>query len=165
MRVGDTAPPFSLGGVDGPTGRSLTWSLADHAGHPVVLAFYPADDSPVCTRQLVDYTARIEEIRQLGASLVAISPQDEAAHRRFAKRHGGFSFPLLCDEDKSVGRAYGIVGMLGLYRRSLVVIGADGRVRYVHRALGAGLAYRSVEQIVHAVGGDAAARDGGAADA
>jgi peroxiredoxin Q/BCP len=102
-----------------------------------VLAFYPADNSPVCTRQLVSYTAGIAELAALDAHpAVAISPQDVASHRDFAAAHGGFAFPLLSDTDKAVGRSYGILGLLDLYRRSTFVIDADGVVAHAHRSIG-----------------------------
>jgi peroxiredoxin Q/BCP len=112
-----------------------------------VLAFYPADSSPVCTRQLVSYTAGIAELAALDAVLLAISPQDVASHRDFAAAHGGFAFPLLSDTDKAVGRSYGIVGLLDLYRRSTFIIDADGVVAHAHRYLGPGLGYKPLAQI------------------
>ena len=138
LRVGEPAPDFELAGIDGATGAACTHSLREHRGTPVVLAFYPADSSPVCTRQLVSYTAGIAELAALDAVLLAISPQDVASHRDFAAAHGGFAFPLLSDTDKAVGRAYG---------RSTFIIDADGVVAHAHRYLGPGLGYKPLAQI------------------
>ena len=68
----------------------------------------------------------------------------------FSASAGGLAFPMLADEDKAVGKAYGVIGPVGLYRRSVFVVDADGVVRWAHRAIG-GLTYRSVDEIVAAV--------------
>lgn len=143
--VGDLAPDFLLPGT--PGGRC--YSLGDFRGRVVVLVFYPADDSPVCTTQLVTYNADLEQFADLGADMVAVSPQDVASHEGFAARHG-LDFPLLADTDKNVGRAYGLVGPLGYYKRSVFVVDGNGVVRYAHRS-GHGLTYRPTEELVAAV--------------
>ena len=109
--------------------------MAEFRGEPVVLVFYPGDDTPVCTRQLIAYTKDISALDAVGAAMLAISPQDIASHDRFAEGHGGFAFPLLADEDKTVGQAYRILGPLGFYRRSVFVIDREGLIRYAHRSL------------------------------
>src|SRR5918999_5860303 len=104
---GDVAPSFTLPAVDADGRRDI--SLSDHAGEIVVLIFYPGDDTAVCTRQLCAYTSDIERFADVGARVLAMSPQSVDSHERFAARQGGFAFPLLADEDKAVGRAYGVV--------------------------------------------------------
>lgn len=148
LRVGDPAPAFSLAGIDGETGETGEWSLADFAGAPLVIAFYPADDSPVCTEQLRSYTSHIGLLAEAGAALVAISPQGIESHRMFAAAQGGFGFPLLSDLDKAVGESFGILGLLDLYRRSIFVIDADGIVAAVHRSIGPGLTFVPLDDIV-----------------
>lgn len=148
LRVGDPAPAFTLAGVDGRTGEVGEWSLSDFAGAPLIIAFYPADDSPVCTEQLKSYTAHVGLLADADAALVAISPQDPESHRAFSEAHGGFAFPLLSDLDRSVGGAYGILGLLGLYRRSIFVIDADGRIVSLHRAIGPGMSYQPLDTIL-----------------
>ncbi len=148
--IGSEAPDFTLAGTDGtPEGRR-DYTLSEYRGQPVVLAFYPGDNTPVCTRQLNAYTAEIDEFRGVGAQLLAISPQDVDSHEGFAEDQGGFGFPLLADTDKAVGEAYGIIGPIGFYRRSVFVVDADGRVAYSHRAI-AGLTFRPTEELVQAV--------------
>lgn len=142
--VGDPAPGFTLEGTAGGP-----HSLADHRGRPVVLVFYPGDDTRVCTTQLRSYTADFDRFAALGAQVLAISPQDVGTHERFAASHG-LAFPLLADTGKDVGRKYGILGPLGFYRRSVFVVDGDGIIRYAHRS-GHGLTYRSVEELVEAV--------------
>jgi peroxiredoxin Q/BCP len=148
VRVGDVAPDFTLPGVDG--GRTGAWSLSELRGQPVVLVFYPGDGTPVCTRQLVTYTDEIEAFAHVGAQVLALSPQSVASHEAFAAANGGFAFPLLADEDKVVGHAYGIVGPLGFYRRSVFVVAPDGTVAWIHRAV-AGLSFQPSDDIVAAI--------------
>lgn len=153
LRIGDPAPEFTLAGVDGRTGEPVTVSLSSLRGRPVVIAFYPADDSPVCTAQLNEYTATIGDFVRLDAQVLAISPQSPESHRAFASAQGGFAFPLLSDVDMSVGRAFGVVGLLDLYRRSTFVIDAEGAVRYAHRYLHAGAGYRSTPDLISVLDG------------
>ena len=142
IRVGEPAPDFSLSGTGG-----RRYTLAEHRGAPVVLVFYPADGSPVCSIQLPDYSLDIEAFHELGATLLAISPQDVDSHEDFAGQVG-IEFPLLADPDQAVGRAYGTVGPLGFYRRAVVVVDAGGTVRHARRTLG--YAYPSSESVLRA---------------
>lgn len=142
--VGDAAPDFSL-----PSTGGGEVSLAEQRGHPVVLAFYPADDSPVCTTQLRSYDDDLAEFEGLDAVVLGISPQSVESHERFADKHG-FRFPLLADVDKQVGDAYGVLGPVGFYRRSVFVVDGEGVIRYAHRAI-AGLRYRPASELVAAV--------------
>ncbi len=141
ISIGDRAPDFTLPGTNGST-----HSLSDFAGKPLVLVFYPGDDTPVCTRQLNSYNEGIEQFADLDAQVVAISAQDVASHDAFSDKHG-FQFPLLADVDKEVAGAYGTLGPLGFPRRSIFIIDADGVVRYAHRAI-AGLTFRPVKELV-----------------
>jgi thioredoxin-dependent peroxiredoxin len=152
--VGDAAPGFTLPGTDGSPEGHRPVALEDFRGRPVVLVFYPGDDTPVCTRQLNAYSEGIEGFADLGAQVLAISPQSLDSHDRFAAGQGGFAFPLLSDPDKEVGAAYGILGPLGFYRRSIFVVDPEGIVRYAHRAL-TGATYKATDQLVEAVRGSA----------
>ncbi len=147
--VGDRAPDFTLAACDGGIERSI--SLADYRGRPVVLVFYPGDDTPVCTKQLNSYNDGLDEFDSLDAQILGISPQGIASHERFAAKHG-FRFPLLADTDKQVAGLYGTLGPIGFPRRSVFIVDADGRIRYVHRAI-AGLTYRPVSELVEVLRG------------
>lgn len=142
--VGDVAPDFSLAGTG-----DRSYSLSDYAGQPVVLVFYPGDNTPVCTMQLNTYSSDISQFEELGAQVLAISPQDVDSHESFSSVHG-FSFPLLADTEKSVARAYGILGPVGFYKRSVFVVDGEGIIRYAHRAA-AGLTFRKTDELVEAV--------------
>jgi thioredoxin-dependent peroxiredoxin len=150
VRVGDVAPGFTLPGTDGTPEGHRDHTLAEHLGQPVVLVFYPGDNTPVCTRQLNSYTADIDAFREVDATVLAISPQSVESHDGFSADQGGFAFPLLSDVDKAVGKQYGILGPVGFYRRSAFVVDGDGIVRYAHRAV-AGLSFRPTDELVEAV--------------
>jgi len=142
--VGDRAPDFTLVGSGG-----ASHSLADYRGHPVVVVFYPGDDTPVCTKQLNSYNNDLEQFEQVGAQILAISAQDVASHDKFTGKYG-FKFPLLADPDKAVAGLYGTLGPLGFPRRSVFVIDGEGVIRYAHRAI-AGLTFRPVSELIEAV--------------
>jgi len=126
---GDTAPEFTLPGTGG---RDFT--LSDYRGQPVVLVFYPGDDTPVCTVQLRSYSDGMAGFDELGAQVLAISPQDVASHERFASAYG-LLMPLLADTERTVAEAYDILGPLGFYRRSIFVIDSAGVIRFARRSL------------------------------
>jgi peroxiredoxin Q/BCP len=144
VAVGDKAPDFTLSGTGG-----RSYSLSEYRGQPVVLVFYPGDDSPVCTKQLNSYNNELDQFAGVGAQVLAISAQDLASHDKFAGKYG-FRFPLLSDPDKTVAEAYGTVGPLGFPRRSVFVVNGEGVITYAHRAI-AGLTYRPVSELIEAV--------------
>ena len=141
--VGQAAPEFTLPGTGGQY-----YTLSSYRGQPVVLVFYPGDNTAVCTTQLKKYTADFDEFEGVDAQILALSPQDVASHEGFSTKHG-FKFPLLADTDKKVGEAYGVLGPIGFYRRSVFVVDKEGVIRYVHRAI-AGLTYKSSDELVKA---------------
>ncbi len=147
---GDVAPAFSLDGIDGTTFERRRVALADTAGRPTVLVFYPADNSPVCTVQLRSYTDDFAAFDAVDAAVLAISPQTVESHEAFARLNGGFAFPLLSDLDRAVGGEYGVLGPMGFYRRSVVVLDGSGIVRWAHRST-AGLMFRPVDELVSVV--------------
>lgn len=141
VAIGDVAPSFTLRATGGGN-----VSLGDYLGHPVVLVFYPGDDSPVCTRQLNSYNDDLSQFSALNAQVLAVSSQSIESHEKFSAEQG-FRFPLLADVDKVVAGAYGTLGPLGFQRRSVFVIDSTGVVRYAHRAI-AGLTFRPVGELV-----------------
>jgi thioredoxin-dependent peroxiredoxin len=144
LAVGDPAPDFTL-----PSTGGSDVSLHDYAGHPVVLVFYPGDDTPVCTRQLNSYNDGLGQFAELDAQVIGISAQGIDSHERFSGKHG-LKFPLLADTDKRVAGLYGTLGPLGFPRRSVFIVDADGIVRYAHRAI-AGLTYRPDDELVDVI--------------
>jgi thioredoxin-dependent peroxiredoxin len=145
ISVGDRAPAFTL-----PSTGGTPVSLSDYAGRPVVLVFYPGDDTPVCTKQLNSYNDDLAQFEALDAQVLGISAQSVDSHEKFAGKHG-FKFPLLADTDKAVAGAYGTLGPIGFPRRSVFIVDAEGVVRYAHRAI-AGLTFRPVSELVEVLG-------------
>jgi peroxiredoxin Q/BCP len=141
LSVGDQAPAFTL-----PSTGGANVSLTDFKGRPVVLVFYPGDDTPVCTKQLNSYNDDLAEFEKLDAQVLGISAQSIESHEKFSGKHG-FKFPLLADSDKAVAGAYGTLGPIGFPRRSVFIVDGNGVVRYAHRAI-AGLTYRPVSELV-----------------
>ncbi len=148
VTAGDLAPAFDLPGVH--DGRRRRYTLAEFAGSPLVIATYPGDNTPVCTRQLNTYTADIDQFRDLGAAVVGVSPDSIDSHEGFSDAQGGFAFPLLADEDRALAEAYGVLGPLGYYRRCVFVVGPDGRLAHVHRGF-AGATFRRTPELLYAV--------------
>jgi peroxiredoxin Q/BCP len=131
--------------LQGGTAVQSDYTLSAHRGKPLVLAFYPGDNTPVCTRQLCSYNSGLEAFTGIGAAVWAISPQGLDSHEKFARRYE-LAFPLLADESLSAVRQYGIaLGGMGL-RRSVFVIDADGVLRWKHVTL-VGLTFPSGQAI------------------
>ena len=95
-------------------------------GQPVVLVFYPGDDTPVCTKQLNSYNDELSQFAELDAQVIGISAQDVESHDKFSGKHG-FAFPLLADTDKAVAASYGTLGPIGFPRRSVFISIARAR--------------------------------------
>ena len=141
LGVGDQAPDFTLAGTGG-----RDYSLAEFRGRPVVLVFYPGDDTPVCTKQLNSYNDDLAQFSEMNAQVIGISAQGGSSHDAFSDKHG-VDFPLLADTDKAVAAQYGTLGPIGCPRRSVFILDGDGVVRYAHRAI-AGLTFRPVEELI-----------------
>ena len=129
LQVGDMAPDFALPSTRGEV-RLSGWLQRG----PVLLVFYPGDDTAVCTRQLCDYRDNLEGFGELGVQVIAINSQSLDSHESFAKKHE-FEFPIVADPERKACRAYGAVGLFGMTKRSLFLIGRDGRVLYEHTDL------------------------------
>ena len=148
--VGSKAPDFTLPGLrlEGTEVERGSYTLSAELGHPVEIAFYPGDETTVCTRQMCSYSSGLEEFTGLNATVWGISPQDLDSHEAFARKHD-LRQPLLADVERTVVRAYG-VGLGSSLRRSVFVVDAAGIVRYKHVAL-LGMTYRSTDTLVKAL--------------
>jgi thioredoxin-dependent peroxiredoxin len=121
LKIGDPAPPFDVTASDGKRLR-----LEDFLGTKnVVLYFYPADFTPVCTAEACGFRDMYEELRSADTEVIGVSFDDDESHRRFAARHR-VPFPLVADVDRSLARAFDATG--GLLRS---LVGKSGRVTYV----------------------------------
>ncbi|MFI6081427.1 peroxiredoxin [Streptomyces sp. NPDC051217] len=144
-----TLPGGVLGGDNAFVRRE--YRLDERRGHPLVLAFYPGDDTSVCTKQLCSYSSGLETFTGLGAEVWGISPQDVDSHEAFARKHG-LRIPLLADTERAVARAFGIAAPgIGL-RRSVFLIAPDGTPRWKHVAL-FGATFQPVETLARELAG------------
>ncbi|MEO0575705.1 MAG: peroxiredoxin [Pseudomonadota bacterium] len=122
LDAGTQAPDFSLTDAHGET-VTLTDILKDG---PAIVYFYPADFTPGCTKEACAIRDIHDDLLETGLRVFGISAQDGESHQRFAERYG-LPFPLLCDPDKAVTKAYGLNGPLGIgSRRGTFLIDADG---------------------------------------
>ncbi len=111
---GQPAPPFTLPDQDG-----TPVSLGDFAGSTVVVYFYPADDTPGCTKEACQFNDNLQAFSRSGVTVVGISPDGAEKHRRFRDKYG-LQFPLLTDADRSIMTAYGAYGEKTLYGKKTV---------------------------------------------
>lgn len=110
------------------------FSLGEQRGRPLVIAFYPGDDTTVCTKQLCSYSSGLEAFTGCGADVWAVSPQSVDSHESFARKYA-LRMPLLADTDRALSRAFGIAAPgIGL-RRAVFVIAADATLHWKHVAL------------------------------
>ncbi|HID73636.1 MAG TPA: peroxiredoxin [Thermoplasmata archaeon] len=132
LNVGNEAPDFLLRDQDARDVR-----LSDHRGRWVVLYFYPRDNTTGCTREAVDFTARIDRFRSLGAEVLGVSPDSIGSHERFIERHG-LKVRLLSDTQREVLSRYGAWGRKRMYGResegvirTTYLVDPEGRVAAV----------------------------------
>lgn len=135
LKEGDLAPDFTL-----PLDDGTVFSLSAARGRPVVLYFYPEDDSGGCTDENREFSDRAEAFARLGALLVGISPDTVPSHIKFRKKYN-LAVPLASDPDHLAIEPYGLWKLKKLYGREFMglirtsfIIGADGRVARIIRA-------------------------------
>jgi len=124
IAVGKKAPLFTLPSTKGEL--SLEKELA--AG-PVLLVFYPGDDTPVCTKQLCNYRDNLDTFTELEVNVVAINPQSKDSHQASAAKYD-LPFPVVADSGGDVCRAYGARSLIGTAKRALVLVGKEGVVKW-----------------------------------
>ena len=131
LDAGSTAPDFTLPSADGDV------TLSSLRGRPVVVYFYPRDNTPGCTNEACDFRDRLEDLASHGATVLGISPDSVASHEKFAAQFD-LNFALLADTDREVAKAWGVLRektnygrtFLGIVR-STFLIDADGVVQRV----------------------------------
>lgn len=116
IETGRKAPAFTLKDQEGKVHK-----LSDHAGRPVVLYFYPKDDTPGCTKEACAFRDSLPDFRKSKAAVFGVSILDEASKKRFAAKYD-LTFPLLADEDHAVADKYGVWQKKSLYGRSFMGI-------------------------------------------
>ena len=133
-QAGDRAPGFAL-----PSDEGRTVSLDALRGSPVVLFFYPKDDTSGCTTEVCEFRDRWADVRDAGAVVLGVSPDPVTSHVKFRKKYS-LPFPLLSDVDHAVAEAYGVWGEKSMYgrkyqgiHRTTFLIGPDGRIARVFK--------------------------------
>ena len=129
LNDGDKAPDFTL-----PRDGGETVKLSQFKGKPVVLFFYPKDDTSGCTKEAVEFSAKLEAFHRAGAEVVGISPDSVKSHDKFRDKHS-LTVTLLSDEDKQVLEAYGVWAEKSMYgkkymgvERSTFIVGKKGKI-------------------------------------
>ncbi len=132
VEEGESAPDFTLPADDGSKVK-----LSAQRGHPVVLYFYPKDDTPGCTREACAFRDRKAELAKAGAKVFGLSPDTVESHEQFRDKFD-LNFPLLADADHNVAERYGAWREKNMYgkvtlgiQRSTFLIGPDGKVAKV----------------------------------
>jgi thioredoxin-dependent peroxiredoxin len=132
LAVGQKAPDFEL-----PRDGGGAFRLADHKGKPVVVYFYPQDDTETCTAEAIDFSTLKPEFDAAGVALVGISPDSAAKHEKFRKKYK-LAHYLAADEEQTVLNAYGVWGEKTLFGRQYMgvvrttfLIGRDGKVAHI----------------------------------
>lgn len=125
LPVGHDAPEFTLRDQDG---NSICLSAL--GGRNVVLVFYPADETTLCTKQLCEFRDRWALAQAKDAVVLGINPASERKHARFRASHS-FPFPLLADPGQRVGASYRTNGLV--VKRTVYLIGKSGKIRYAKR--------------------------------
>lgn len=130
--VGKKAPAFAL-----PSSGADQVSLSDYKGKPVVVYFYPKDDTPGCTLEAKGFQAHAATFEEVGVGIIGISPDSVASHCKFAEKYG-LQFVLLADEKHEVAEKYGVWVEKNRYgrkywgvQRSTFLIGRDGKIAHV----------------------------------
>jgi len=133
IEIGKKAPEFSLEGTGGE------WSLEDAAGKPVVIYFYPRDNTSGCTQEGLDFAALHPQFKKAKAIVIGISPDSLASHEKF-KAKMGFPFELLSDPGEKVCKLFGVIQEKSMYgkkymgvERSTFVIDGKGVLRHEWR--------------------------------
>ncbi|MGD0257816.1 MAG: peroxiredoxin [Thermoplasmata archaeon] len=130
LEVGDVAPDFTA-----PSASGQMFQLSSLRGRPVILFFFPRANSLGCTIETRAFADHFSEIQAAGVSVVGVSVDPVTAQKSFATKCD-VSFPLVSDGDKSVARAYGVLGFLGFARRVTFFLNEAGRVDEVVEAIG-----------------------------
>ena len=134
VEAGTEAADFTLKDQNGAAVR-----LSGFRGRPVVLYFYPKDDTPGCTKEACSFRDHIQTFQYKRAAVLGISLDDAASHQKFAAKFQ-LNFPLLCDEDAKVSRLYGVYKKKTMFsklfwgiERSTFVIAPDGKIAKIFR--------------------------------
>ena len=129
LEVGKPAPDFTAKAHDG-----TDLHLAALKGKPVVVYFYPKDETPGCTKEACSFRDAWTQLGKKNAVLIGISADDDASHKKFAE-HYKLPFHLVSDPDGAIAKSFGVPFSMGFAKRQTFVIGADGNVKKIYRTV------------------------------
>ena len=131
---GDKAPQFTLEANDGSK-----WKLSESKGNPVVIYFYPKDDTPGCTREAIDFTSHINAFNECKTKIIGLSAESISKHKKFIEKHQ-LEITLASDEDKKVCEDYGVWIEKSMYgkkfmgiERTTILIDKNRKIRKIWR--------------------------------
>jgi len=143
MKAGDFVSKFVLKDENGNN-----FELYKNLDKLVLLAFYPKDDTLVCSTQLSDYNKNLDDFIKHGISVIGISTDSVESHSNFCSKLK-LNFPLLADEDKTVSKQFDAINFLGMNKRLLVLIGTNKKVLWVDSTMS--ITYIKSEEILEKV--------------
>lgn len=126
---GKPAPAFTVTAHDG-----VTLSSAGLLGHPVVLYFYPKDETPGCTKEACAFRDHWEKLSAAGVVLIGVSGDTDESHKKFAEHHQ-LPFHLVNDVTSNLSRLFSVPNIRGFLARQTIVIGKDGKVKKIYRTV------------------------------
>jgi peroxiredoxin Q/BCP len=129
LAVGKPAPDFSVKASDG-----TKLSLAELRGKPVVVYFYPKDETPGCTKEACAFRDAFDALKAQGVVLIGVSNDSDESHRAFAANHK-LPFYLVSDEKGELAKKFGVDSTLGFLKRQSFVIDANGNVKKIYRSV------------------------------
>ena len=127
VTVGKPPPDFTTKDQDG-----ADLKLSALKGTPVVVYFYPKDETPGCTKEAKDFRDSWKDLEKKGVVVIGISTDSADSHKAFAKHHG-LPFHLVSDESGTIAKSFGVPNRMGFLGRQTFVIGADGNVKKIYR--------------------------------
>ena len=149
MEIGKKAPDFALADQDGKKHK-----LSDYKGKPVVLYFYPKDDTPGCTKEACSFRDNFVEFERKGIKVLGVSIDDEESHTRFRKKFD-LPFDLLADPEKRVVEKYGVWVEKNMYgkkkwgtARKTFLIDEDGNIKHIFNKVNTDIHAREVIDIM-----------------
>ena len=132
LAVGSPAPEFAARAHDG-----TEISIAALKGKPIVVYFYPKDETPGCTKEACAFRDAWKDLAATNVVLVGVSSDSADSHKKFAEHHK-LPFHLVSDADGAIAKAYGVPTTLGYVARQTFVIGADGKLKKIYRTVDVG---------------------------
>ncbi len=127
LEVGDAIPNFKLKDSEG-----LEFTQEDFIGAPLVLFFYPKDDTPGCTKEACSFRDNLSELDALDVIVIGVSPDSQESHEKFIEKHN-LNFTLFADTTKELCKVFGVLKEEGKIERSTFLIDYDGTIEWIER--------------------------------